>query len=652
MTTEEFDRLVNRIQATYGTRPLALRVKIALWVALGYSGFLAVLLIMVMLAGGLAIAAFVTHREPSIILMGLVAVLLAFGLCQTFVFFWVPMEPRPAREVTRDEAPVLFDLLDRLQRDLRAAPFHHVRVTPDFNASVQMIPRMGVFGLNRSYLYLGLPLMKVISPEQFSAVLAHEFAHSSSRHDRFGMWIYRLRETWARVFDQLRNSPSQNSSNMLRRAILRFVDWYWPRFNAYAFVLSRANEYEADRASAEWAGGQSVAEALFRIECFGARLNDKFWDDLTEKARAENVVAEDFMALSDAFFRSPPDPRDQARWLETSAQMLTGNIDTHPSLADRLTSLGQDVRRFVQNGFPVLPERSASNHFLARALPEITRDVNLSWKKENSLRWQNVFHQARRLEKHYASVVASTSDVLMEAVDRSNPLSGIDVDQLWQQAKAICELRGTAAAEPLLRQVIHQSPRHSLAIATLGGHLIERCHGEGEQMLRQILDEEDNEMTQFACQKLLAYYHQLGQSESVKQIMAHMSRHEAAQTAAARERSAVTASDQFLPHELTDTEFDALSQAFAAQPDLDSAWLVRKDLKYFPSKRLFVLVARTQPHGLFGSTNADWDRSLVTKLIATVKLPGRVLIVPPQGGFRALARRVMKHRDAQVFPAG
>ena len=148
MTSEQFDQLVTRIQTRYGSRPRALRWRIALLVGLGYAGFLAVLLFVLVLSAALVAGALFAGHEPSILLMAVVAVLLAFGLCQAMVFLWVPLERLPGRDVTRDEAPQLFQLFDILQAELAVARFDHVRITSEFNASVQMIPRLGVFGFN------------------------------------------------------------------------------------------------------------------------------------------------------------------------------------------------------------------------------------------------------------------------------------------------------------------------------------------------------------------------------------------------------------------------------------------------------------------------------------------------------------------------
>lgn len=652
MTSEQFDQLVNRIQQKYSVRPLALRMRIALLVGLGYAGFLAVLLIVLMLAAALAVAALVADSEPSIFLMALVAILLAFGLWQALVFLWVPMQPEKARDVSRDEAPRLFQLLDTLQTDLHVTPFDHVQITPDFNAGVLLLPRLGVFGFNRKYLKLGLPLMLVLSPDQFAAVLAHEFAHCSSRHDRFGRWIYRLRLTWLRVFAELREPLPPGCISSLRTLVLRFVDWYWPRFNAHAFVLSRANEYEADRLADAYAGSTLMAEALVRIECFSRRLYDQFWSDMTQLAKSDSDVPDNILERIETFLGSDPEPADAARWLEQSARALTDNVDTHPSLSDRLRSLGCDVTQFTQDGFPQLPELSAANDFLGAAFSTITDDMNRHWQQENRLQWQNVFHLARRLEKQLEPTMTTASATTADTTSDADEFDAgeFDVDQLWQQARTVCDLQGTAVGEPLLRKLLDRRPTHALANMKLGLHLLDRGQHEGEKFLLQVLKDDDSDLIPAVCQGLITYFQQQGHSEKVQVVRSQLSRYQIAQAGAAKERSIVTHADMFVPHGLSDLELAALYDTLAQQADLASAWLVRKELQHFRKQKLFVLVAHSQPFGVLGSTDATRDRTLVAQLIPQVQLPGRVLIVAPQGGFRPLARKIMSQHGSQVFP--
>jgi Zn-dependent protease with chaperone function len=85
----------------------------------------------------------------------------------------IKMEPPAGERLTRTLSPELFRMIDGLRQRLRTPPLDNVVLTPEFNAGVMQVPRLGLLGWHRSYLFIGLPLMKSLTPEQFQAVLAH-----------------------------------------------------------------------------------------------------------------------------------------------------------------------------------------------------------------------------------------------------------------------------------------------------------------------------------------------------------------------------------------------------------------------------------------------------------------------------------------------
>ena len=119
---------------------------------------------------------------------------------------------------------------------------------------------------------------------------------------------------------------------------------------------------------------------------------------------------------------------------------------------------------------------------------------------------------------------------------------------------------------------------------------------------------------------------------------------------------------------MTDEQFDQLvtriQRRYGSRPlwlRARTAWLVAIGYAGFLAGLLLVLlvsaglviaavVAGTEPSGLFGGSNAVRDRVLVTALMSSVQLPGRMLIVAPQGGFRALAQKIMVRESSPIFP--
>ncbi len=80
--------------------------------------------------------------------LGLLLMLLAAGSLLWFSLraLWLRITPPEGEEISATDAPELFDALERIRRKIKGPPIHHVLLSDDFNASIQQIPRYGLFG--------------------------------------------------------------------------------------------------------------------------------------------------------------------------------------------------------------------------------------------------------------------------------------------------------------------------------------------------------------------------------------------------------------------------------------------------------------------------------------------------------------------------
>jgi Zn-dependent protease with chaperone function len=631
LTREQFDDLVRGVEQRFTQQPSALRRRIAGLVALGYAGLLATLLGAMVLAALFFAAMLYADLEGKILLAIVGTGILAAGGLGTLRVLLVHLPAPKGRKITRAEAPALHAWLDELTATLRSAPFHEVLAISSCNASVVQVPRLGVFGWPRNYLLLGLPLMEQLSPEEFRAVLAHEFAHLSREHGRFSRWIYRLRLTWEKIFQEM-SRPAQAGISF-RPLIIRFVDSFWPRFNAHAFVLSRLNEYEADAIAARTAGAPQLASSLQRLALHNRHLGETVWPEIW---RAANTEAEPpagvFTRLREAM-HAGPSPEDHHLWLEEELRLTTTNADTHPCLTDRLQAIGQS-RGGLRGASWSTAASSAAESLLGPALKSIRAAVEQQWHKENEANWRERHGRATALNHRLTSI------------DQAPRASAADADRLWDRVRVLLELHGDEQAGPLLRELLALQPAHPAANFHLGRMLLEKNDPSGEHHLERSMREEA-EWVPHACAVLRDYHHRHGRAAMMREVDARLDRYEQQLAASQAERSSVSASDPLIPHGLTAAELAALSETLSAEPDLTLAELARKELKHFPEQKLFLLCVRTRRrwHGL---PDTDAEQGLVNRLTKRVRLPGRLLVFAPRGGFGALARKMRKVADVTV----
>ena len=191
ITTEEFDTLVARLTREAATRPLWYKTRVLLLALLGYAYVFGILLVLLAIIAGVI---FVVSTGRGLRLLSDVAFPLAVFAWFVSKSLYVKIDPPSGRELGKHDAPGLFTAIDDISRKLSAPRADVVLVNSDYNAGVSQIPRLGAFGWHRNYLVIGLPMMQGMPPDEWLGVLAHEFAHLSRAHARFGNWIYRVRK--------------------------------------------------------------------------------------------------------------------------------------------------------------------------------------------------------------------------------------------------------------------------------------------------------------------------------------------------------------------------------------------------------------------------------------------------------------------------
>lgn len=380
MDARAYEFLVYRLQASSRENPRRFRVKVALISGLAYAVLFLFLAALALLAYFLLDAAHGGNRTAHLIRLGIAAVLLLPLFWVTLRAFLTPLEPPSGRELGRDEAPKLFDLLDRIRARLKAPPLDKVLVDDQYNAAICQVPRFGLFGGHRNYLIVGLPYLLGTPKMEAIATLAHEYGHLAGDHGKMGAWVYRQRRTFGSIHAKVAADAENNVVNAL---IAGALDRFAPYFNAYTFVLSRQQEYEADAAASRIAGAEANASGLVRDELLGRWLAETFWPRLYAQADSSLCPRfQPFTAMRTAFAAAHGEWATPAR-LKAALDKESGLEDTHPCLRERLDEIdGQAV-------LPAAVERSAAESLLGASAKTLIAEFDKTWWEANRAAWQS-----------------------------------------------------------------------------------------------------------------------------------------------------------------------------------------------------------------------------------------------------------------------
>lgn len=646
MTQERFDTLVQQLERYARRDPQGYKLRVGLLAGLGYGYIFLAFLILFAIAtltvgltgwgvisainGGLGLQLLRLMGylgKWSIVLLGLllIPVIMVVDLVRSL---WVHIPKPTGLALHRQDAPQLFAMIDELTTALQAPSPNHVLLTPEFNAAVMQRPRLGLFGWDESYLLLGLPLMQALSPQQFQAVLAHEFGHLSGNHSRFGGWIYRQRMRWFQLLERFQINGGASLFN-------RFLLWYAPFFNAYSFVLARMDEYEADRCAVALAGEKSTAAALVNIEVKARFIQQSFWSEVYQQMQHLPDPPDATYSKLMTSLRQEFPVTTSYQWLDEALACKTNNEDTHPCLSDRLQSLGisEQPTALLQETVSI----SAADQLLGHTLQPLVSQFDQDWRTEMSTPWRQRFAHLQEVQKE------------LQALDKIAQTRPLSVEEAWMRACNVLELRGDEAGIAAIRQVLESDPAHAAANYTLGKILLQRGDRAGVMHL-------ETGMTQNVawglegCQLLWDYFTVQGEPDTASKYQQQAEALYNSLVQAQEERSTVSARDSFKPHTLTAAELHDLQQHLADYREIEAAYLVEKVVQYFPEERFLVLGVVRKQRVLENSDEAA--QVLLEKLMKELTLPsaGYILILN-HSGIGKLKKMIPEIERSHILPA-
>ena len=445
MEYKAFEHLVRRLELDSNASPAAFRRKVF---AIGLAAYV---ILFGLLAGLLALFVMLmqwaveSHRAFVMVKAGLAGLFLLSLIFVVLRVMLMRLDPPLGRELVRDEAPKLFDILDKLYGKLKGPHIQHVLVTDEYNAAIVQHARFGIFGGYRNYLLVGLPFLLGSTPKEMLSVLAHEYGHLCGDHGKGATRIYRQRRLFVAMYQHLENTADEN---VLSAAIVRALKRFFPYYSAYTFVLSRQEEYEADLIAVDMAGHTATSQMLIRARLLGDWIARDFWPSMYENAdRLEKPPFMPFSSMRMAI-KVNYDEWATKKALDAAWTKRSDLDDTHPCLRERLDAIDMA---------PVLPppvDACAADVMLASGVgKKLEAELDQDWWEVNSRGWVHRFRHVQNSRGRIGELSAM-------------PLAKLSVQDLLELASLKLEFEETVSAKPALVELMKRSggpyPRASL----------------------------------------------------------------------------------------------------------------------------------------------------------------------------------------------
>jgi hypothetical protein len=593
MDRADFVHLVRLSEHASADDSARYRRNVAAFAALGYAWVMACLALAIGIIAWVALAA---GRGRFGFSRGWL-LLFAFGLLwATLRALWVRFDEPDGRELSRADAPALFEALDRIRKKIKGPPVHRVYLDDEFNASIRQVPRFGLFGGAVNSLSIGLPLLMMLDRRRLLSVLAHEYGHLRGNHGKLSAWIYRTRLSWLKL-----DASLQRDESVMALVSQAFFRWYFPRFAARTFALARQDEYEADRISGRLLGTPVAAAALTEIAIKGNWYANEFWASHWARAEREPQPPGPFKALRE-LAATPPSNEFARQALREAMRRVSDLDDTHPVLRDRLEALGQKA---------VVPPWSTEPALgmLADSAKWIEHFDN-QWRRAHASDWkQHHAHRARIRER---------IELLAARGERNTP------DEMVEWADSERRLDPAAPVRERYERVLRLAPEHPGALRGVAQMLPTRDRDARLAVLERLHGSSAASRWWAAKNAVAALEDPDAGAHDEEALKLWRGRLKEAEEAEARAWEEITETpffSQIVRHDLNDHELGELRADLSRCLPISRAWLVRKTLREFPWRRAYIVFV-----DLPGMDDDDrWQ--LCRQLEQTLSLPGAALVL-------------------------
>jgi Zn-dependent protease with chaperone function len=245
------------------------------------------------------------------------------------------------KTVPEEAEPQLWKFVREIAARLGANPPQNIvlGLEPNFyvtSADVVVYP-----GANKQLhetLYISLPLMRILSCDELTAVIGHELGHFRGEDTKFSLKFYPIYAGTGQALAALENQSEAGARALALLPASAILSFFMEQFAQAERALGRHRELEADKAGASVSSGRALATALLKIGVFSplwASIRAAMVEALNQGKAYPNVstLYAEVVASS-----GKPELFDDA-----AVTPIAHPTDTHPPTGVRIQALGLSV---------------------------------------------------------------------------------------------------------------------------------------------------------------------------------------------------------------------------------------------------------------------------------------------------------------------
>lgn len=522
-----------------------------------YFGFVITCLFAIMII--LAVLAIKSARASGIrviMQVGIPILIFAFTILKGFFNALFSELPEPEGILLdRKNFPEFFSFLENIRRKANCPKIHYVKLNLEFNAFITEQPTLGILGLYKRYLVIGLPLLLVFSEDELSAVIGHECGHLSKSHGKLSVKIYRAKLVWEKIASELRKEGKDKTF-----FIRGFLHKYIPALNDILFKMGKQKEYEADKIGAAVAGKDKLASALVRSHFYNAYLSISFWPEIYNLNTTEYDAPNDLFSRMEKSLKVPLEDEFKNPLLESLLNYRSYPSSSHPSDIERIEALGinvPEIKPLEENSFRLLFPKQAN---------ELIKQCSQIWCNLVKENWRKNYKESNKLR-------ADLRD--LNIMYKNN---GLNEEQTLERASIIETLEGIENALQAYTEAKTKYPENISFDYHIGRLMLRHKNEEGVERLKEVM-EKDPQLIPYCCYETYNYYSYNNQKDMAAEYYHYAVEFMMTNDEVKQERASIKASDIFIPHDLASKTIEDLVNSLSKYKEIKKAYLVIKNVE-------------------------------------------------------------------------
>jgi Zn-dependent protease with chaperone function len=238
-------------------------------------------------------------------------------------------------ELSREDAPLLWSHVESLATKIGALHPEHIIVGLDPNFFVTEAKVVCLSGdISGRSLYCSLPLCRILSKCEMSAVVGHELGHYKGKDTKFSKRFYPVYRGTTEAIASLHAAGGEGVHALALIPAIAVLGYFLQCFSLAEHRLGRERELAADAVGAGVTDASTMATALVKVHAFTA-----YWATLQEAAVTALKQGNIFVNASRTYAETCAQNAGPSALQGIADSHTSHPTDTHPSLGARLKNL-------------------------------------------------------------------------------------------------------------------------------------------------------------------------------------------------------------------------------------------------------------------------------------------------------------------------